>query len=459
MIAGFQGRLIDRDHEDYDLARRMWNGAYDRRPLLIAQCLDALDVRAAVLHAREHDLPIAVRGGGHSLAGHSVCDGGLVIDLRLMKGVTVDPKARIATVETGAKWGDFDQAVSAYELGTPGGDTSTVGVAGLTLGGGLGWLSRMYGMTSDNLVGAELIDACGEILHVDEASHPDLLWGLRGGGGNFGVVTELRFALHPVPPILLAGVLHYPASSAVEVLGELAALTPSLPDEVSWAAAFLTASNSEAIPRALRGKPMLAVRVCYVGNPDDKAAAALAPVRALGTTMLDTVAPMAYATLQQLTDANAPAGLPYASASEWLRQLDRRTIECFVAAGENATSPMSLSLINPMGGAIASRPADATAFAYRHAAYATTIVAGWASPDDDPRPHRAWSHQLWKSLLPASAGGGYVNILGDEDHERVRSAYGERTYARLVGLKDRYDPTNVFSYNQNIRPSRKDSRR
>jgi FAD/FMN-containing dehydrogenase len=451
-IAGFKGRLIEPDHQEYDQARRVWNGVIDRHPALIAQCLDSSDVRAALAHARYRRLQVAVRGGGHSLAGHGVCDG-VVIDLRNMNAVVVDPLARIAVVGPGARWGEVDVATRPHGLGTPGGDTSTVGVAGLTLGGGLGWLSRMYGMTCDNLVSADIVTADQELLHVDDASHPELMWALRGGGGNFGVVTSLRLRLHPVPAMLLAGVLSYPATAAPAVLSRLEEMTPGLPDEVSWAAAFCTTPAVADVPAAMRGRPIMALRLCYVGPPDEKAAAALAPIRALGEPITDTVAPMSYTALQQLTDANAPPGVHYASGSEWLRHLGERTIESFVEAARAATSAMSLSLINPLGGAVARRPADATAFAYRHAAFAATIVAGWAGAADDQAVHRAWARQLHRRLLPASAGGGYVNILGDEGPERVRTAYGVRPYARLVAVKDRYDPSNVFSSCQNIPPS------
>jgi FAD/FMN-containing dehydrogenase len=450
MIPGFRGRQLDATHEDYGRARRVWNGAVDRRPALIAECTDATDVRAALLHASRRHLPIAVRGGGHSLAGHGVCDDGLVIDLGSMNAVSVDPLARIATVGPGATWGDVDRATRPHGLATPGGDTSTVGVAGLTLGGGLGWLSRMYGMTSDNLVGADVITADGELLRVGDDSHAELFWALRGGGGNFGVVTQLRFQLHPVPATLLAGVLSYPVSAAVEVLPRLEELSPTLPDEVSWTAAFLTAPD--AAHPALRGQPMLAIRLCYVGPPDEKAVAALAPLRGIGKPVVDTVAPMTYVALQQLTDANAPSGVPYTSASEWLRHLGRESAAQLASAAEAATSASSLSLINQMGGAVARRAPDATAFAFRHAPFVVTIIAGWET--GDAAPHRAWARGLWRSLLPASAGGGYVNILGDEGPERVRDAYGARTYARLVAVKDRYDASNVFRSNQNIRPSR-----
>jgi FAD/FMN-containing dehydrogenase len=242
-------------------------------------------------------------------------------------------------------------------------------------------------------------------------------------------------------------------ADAPAVLSHLEEMTPDLPDQVSWAAAFLTAPATDAVPLVLRGQAMMALRLCYVGPPGATAAAALAPLRALGAPVSDSVAPISYAMLQQLTDANAPHGLPYASGSEWLRHLGERTIASLVEAARAATSPLSLSLVNPMGGAAARRPADATAFAYRHAAFAATIIAGWASTSADAEPHRAWVRRLHRALVPASAGGGYVNILGDEGPDRVRAAYGESTYARLVAVKDRYDPANVFSSCHNIPPS------
>ena len=335
MIAGFKGPQLIPGAPGYGDARRVWNGAYDRRPALIAQCLDATDAGLAVLYARRSALPLAVRGGGHSLVGYGVCEGGVVIDLRHLAAVRVDPNARVATVGAGASWGQVDSATRPYGLGIPGGDTSTVGVAGLTLGGGLGWLSRTYGMSCDSLIGAELVTAESERLHVDDRSHPDLMWALRGGGGNFGVVTELRFRLHPVPATVLAGVLTYPVAAAPEVLGEIAALTPGLPDCLSWAAAFL-----------VRDRPLLALRLCYVGEPGERAYAALAPLRRV-PALSDSIAPIAYTDLQKLTDANAPSGYGYSSASEWLTRIP---VEAFVEACERSTSTMSLSLINPTWG-------------------------------------------------------------------------------------------------------------
>jgi FAD/FMN-containing dehydrogenase len=451
MIPGFEGPVIDESHLDYERARRVWNGAIDRRPALIAECVHSGDVRAVLAYARSTRLPIAVRGGGHSLPGYGTCDGGVVIDLRRMNRVAVDRDARRATVGPGTKWGELDRATGPYGLATPGGDTSTVGVAGLTLGGGLGWLSRMYGMTSDNLLAAVVVTADGEELQVDETKHSDLFWALRGGGGNFGVVTELRFRLHKVPQRLLAGALAYPITEAVEVLAKLEALSSGLPDQVSWTAAVLTARDPA--PAELISKPMLAVRLCYVGPPSDEAWAALAPLRAIGRPLADTVGEMEYTQLQQFTDANAPWGAGYASASEWLRHLGRGSAEALVRGAVNASSPLSLALINLMGGAVGRLDPDATAFAYRHAPYVATIVAGWESAAEDARPHQAWAHDLWASLVPASAGGGYVNLIGDEGPERVRSAYGERHYAKLAAVKRKYDPDNVFHRNQNIRPA------
>jgi len=435
MISGFKGLQLTPQTSGYDAARQVWNGAYARRPALIAQCLDAADVRTAIAYARRAGLGLSVRGGGHSLVGHGVCEGGVVIDLRRVSAIEVDAKARIARIGAGAKWGQVDSATRPYGLGTPGGDTSTVGVAGLTLGGGLGWLSRKYGMSCDSLVGAKLVTADCELLQVDDSSHPDLMWALRGGGGNFGVVTELCFQLHPVPAEILAGVLTYPVAAAPEVLGQIEAMTPELPDEVSWAAAFM-----------VRGQPLLALRLCYVGKADARAHAALAPLRRV-SALSDSVAPIPYAELQQLTDANAPAGLGYASGSEWLVRIP---VAALVEACQRSTSPLSLSLINPLGGAIARGAAEATAFSYRHAAYLATIVAGWELGDGAEKLHRAWARSLWQAITPASAGGGYVNLLGDEGPARVRTAYSPTAYTRLLEIKRRYDPTNLFNSNQNL---------
>lgn len=452
VIPGFEGPQIAPDHPEYPQACRVWNGAVVRRPVVVARCLHVADVRTAVGYARARQLPFAVRGGGHSPAGHGVCDG-VVIDLGLMNRVVVDVRARRATVGPGVRWGRLDEATRPHGLATPGGDQSTVGVTGLTLGGGLGWLSRMYGMACDNVVAAQIVTAEGDCLEVDEASHPDLFWAIRGGGGNFGVITRLEFALHVVPPTMLAGVLYFPAAAALDVLARIEELTPALPDEVSWSAAFLSSSDDHSPATTLRELPTMELRLCYVGEPDERASQALSPLRAIAKPVLDTVRPIAYVDLQKQADSNAPFGAFYATRSEWLGALGTGCIRALSAAAADTTCPQSLTLIHPLGGAISRRSTDATAFGWRHASYLATIVAAWLSPADDGAPYRSWADRLWQSLQDVSLGGGYLNILGDEPHERVRSSYGPQAYARLETIKNRYDPGNLFTGNPNVRPT------
>lgn len=442
----FRGTLLRPGEGGYDDARRLWNAAHDRRPAFIARCTGTADVAAAVRFGTAHDLPLAVRGGGHSIPGHSACDGGLMIDLSPMAAVAVDAGQRLAHAGPGATLRELDLATEAHGLATPGGEISHTGVAGLTLGGGVGWLSRMFGLACDNLVAAEVVTATGEVVTADD----DLLWGLRGGGGNFGVVTRFTYRLHEVAP-MLAGLVAYPLDRGREALHLFRDLVTQAPDELSLSCVCVTAPPAPFVPAELHGRPIVAIAVAWVGDPADgepwaaRLRASLPAVDALGV--------LPYSAVQSQFDDGAPPGLHSYIRSEWLRGLDDAAIDHVLDAVRGWSSPMSQVLIRQLGGAIARVPQEATAFSFRDAALMLTVPAIWASPREDPAPHVAWSRALWSALRPMSCGGGYVNQLdGDEGPGRVREAYAPATWERLVALKRRYDPDNVFRLNQNIPP-------
>jgi FAD/FMN-containing dehydrogenase len=451
--AGLLGHVIRPGDDEYDQARRVWNGAIDRHPAFIARCATAGQVAAAVRVGVRHGLPIAVRGGGHSIPGLSVCEGGLVIDLSAMKQMDIDRASRRARVGPGVLWRELDAATCEDGLAVPGGEISDTGVAGLTLGGGIGWLSRRYGLACDNLLAAELVTADGSIRQVDASRDPDLLWGLRGGGGNFGVVTRFTFALNPVPVPMFAGMVLHPLSRAREALRVFLDLAAAAPDELGLNAALLTAPPAPFVPPELHGRLVIGLAAAHTGDLGD-GAAAVRPLREFARPAADLFGPMPYPVLQSLFDDGVPPGQSAYARSEWLGPLDDAGIDALVTAAEVKTSPMSQVLLRIMGGAIARVPAGATAFRYRDAAAMLTLAAMWPDPADPGQVHRDWTRAAWTAMRPWSAGGGYVNHLCDEGPERVREAYGAATWDRLVALKRRHDPGNVFALNQNIPPAR-----
>jgi FAD/FMN-containing dehydrogenase len=433
----------------YDDARRIWNGTIDRYPALIARCRSAAEVASSVRMATAAGLEIAVRGGGHSIPGHSVCEGGVMIDLSPMKRVDVDVDRAVAHAEPGLLWGEYDAATQAHGLASPGGEISHTGVAGLTLGGGIGWLSRRYGLACDNLVSAQLVQADGSIVEVDVDSDPELLWALRGGGGNFGIVTEFRFRLHRLPP-LYGGLLIWPASDTHRVFPRYLEVAEAAPRDLSLVAAQLVAPPAPFVPPELQLRPVVAVAAVWTGDPDD-APAALAPLRAMQPAV-DTCELQPYTTIQRWFDAGVPHGRRYHVRSEWLGELDAHAVEQLAASAAEMTSPFNQVLVRRMGGAIADVGPEATAFRFRDSAYMLTIASGWDDGADEP--HVEWTRRSWDRLHPWSCGGGYVNHLAaDEGRDRVREAYGRTTWDRLVALKRRVDPDNVFHLNQNIDPS------
>lgn len=434
--------------DGYDEARRIWNGAIDRRPALIVQCGTADEVAAAVRIATSTGLEIAVRGGGHSIPGHSVCEGGMMIDLSPMRGIEVDTERRIARAQPGLTWRDYDAATQAHGLASTGGEISHTGVAGLTLGGGIGWLSRAYGLACDHLVGAELVLADGTIVDVDDDADPELMWGLRGGGGNFGIVTEFRFRLDEVPP-LLAGMMAWPADRAPDVLRAFLDIAVAAPRELSPVVSLVVAPPAPFVPPALQLRPVVAVSLVWTGDPTDPPDA-FDRLRALGPA-IDTTGVHPYTEIQQWYDDGVPHGRRYHARSEWLGELDDGAVAELIDAAAAMPSPLHQILVRRMGGAVADVSPSATAFRFRDAAYMLTVAAGW---DEGPgEPHVAWSRETWSRLTPWSCGGSYVNHLAaDEGADRVREAYGDETWARLVALKRRVDPLNVFHLNQNVDP-------
>jgi FAD/FMN-containing dehydrogenase len=449
-IAGFTGELIVPGDERYDRARTVWNAAVDRRPALIARAHRTSDVVAAIRFAREEGLPLSVRGGGHSTAGLAVADGALMLDLSPMKAVTVDPAAGVAVAAPGLTWAELDAATQERGLAVTGAATGSVGVAGMTLGGGVGRLDRLAGLACDNLIEAEVVTADGRVLTASGSEHPDLFWALRGGGGNFGVVTSLRLRVHPVATAY-GGLLGYAFGHAAEVLRAYAHFSEHAPDTLALYAALITAPPLPFIPEGLRGQPVAGLLAFCFGTADEHPERSVAALRALlPPPAVDATGPMSYLRTQQMGEGIAPAGMHHYDTSEWLSHLDDKAIEALVDARAHATSPRSAIVLKRMGGATARVPGDATAFRYRQAAHKLHVHAEWAS--GEPHAHRAWARAARQAAVHASAGGGYVHFIADDEgHDRVRAAYGGN-YARLTEVKAAYDPGNFFRINHNIAP-------
>jgi hypothetical protein len=440
--AGLRGRLLRPGDEAYDESRKLWNGMFDRRPGLIARCAGTADVISAVNFAREHRLRVAVRGGGHSFPGHSVCDGGLVIDLSPMKAIRVDPTARTARAQPGVKWIEFDHETQAFGLATTGGTVSDTGIAGLTLGGGLGWLSSKHGLTVDNLISADVVAADGRLLTASATENRDLFWGLRGGGGNFGVVTSFEYQLHAVGPTILGGMVIHPLSKIREVLRFYRDFSKTAPDELTMYALLFNPPDSPT---------MVALVCCYCG-PLDKGEGVIRPLRSFGSPVQDLLGPMRYAAQQSLTDAGFPAGSRYYTTGGFLEDLTDEAIEVFAEHAAIMPSPLSGVLVQTVWGAARRVASDATAFPHRRSPYSPIIASQWLDPAGSPK-NVDWARNFWKALQPFSGGGVYVNDLGYDDEDRVRLAY-VANYQRLAALKRTYDPDNFFRLNHNIKPAR-----
>jgi FAD/FMN-containing dehydrogenase len=448
----FGGELLLPTSPGYDTARRVWNGAIDRRPACIARCTGAADVVAAVRSARERDLVVAVRSGGHGVAGHAVCDGGLVIDLSPMKGITVDAQARTARAQAGVLWGELDRETQLFGLATVGGIVTHTGIAGLTLGGGIGWLTRKYGAAVDNLLSVDLVTADGELVAASEGVNPDLFWGVRGGGGNFGVVTSFEYRLHPVGPTVLAGPIFHPFEDASQVLRFYREFAAAAPDELTTLFELTVAQPVPFLPAEVHGKPIVMVGACYAGTPDD-GIDVVRPLKEFGSPIADLLEPKPYLALQSMFDPFVPHGWHrYWKAME-LPPLADEAIDTLVEHGSAITSPKSYTIVFQLGGALNRVGAEDTAYSQRDVAHNVNINAVWTEDDPEPERHIAWARDFFDALQPHASGRVYVNFLGDEGQDRVRAAYGERNYERLARLKRVYDPTNVFRLNQNIQPA------
>jgi FAD/FMN-containing dehydrogenase len=447
----FQGEIIRPSDAGYDDVRTIWNAMIDKYPALIARCTNSDDVIEAVNFARDNNLLLSIRGSGHNVAGSAVCDGGLMIDLSLMKEIRVDPESGTATAQPGVVFGEMDQATQPYGLAAPGGIVSETGIAGLTLGGGFGWLARKYGFTCDNLISAEIVTANGELLISNASENSDLFWGIRGGGGNFGIVTSFEYQLQPVGPEVLAGLLIYPLNAAGDVLRFFRDFTASAPEELGAMAVFRLAPPVPFVPEELNGKPVLAIIVSYSGDVEE-AQRVMQPLRDFGSPIFDGIKRKPFAAHNSSLDAGQPVGMHYYWKSEYITEIADDAIETLVAFAANMTSPYSRLAVFQLGGAIKRYDEQAMAVSHRNAEYIIAINTGWADPKDTEKQTQ-WTRDLWTAIRPFSSGGVYVNFLSADDGEdRVRAAYGATKFERLVQLKSKYDPQNLFQMNKNIKP-------
>ena len=452
LASRLRGELVLPGDDDYEAARTVWNAAIDRNPALIVRCLNAADVMTAVTFAREHHLVVSVRSGGHSPAGFGTNDGGMVIDLSPMKAITIDPLQRTARLEPGLTWAEVAQATHRYGLALTSGDTGSVGVGGLLLGGGMGWMVRKYGLAIDHLRAVELVTADGQFLRASADEHDDLFWGLRGGGGNFGVATAFEVDLHPAG-IVLGGAVFYDATDASDadrLVKAYARLTAAAPDELSTISMLLSAPPMPFIPQAYQDKPIFMIQLCYTGDLAE-GERVVAPLRTLGTPIADLIAPMPYPAMFALTEEATRRGRMHDGRSLLLRTLDDEALHTLVQEALVFMAPGMIVQLRVLGGAMNRVATDATAFAHRNAQ--AMIMVGYGGPKSaNTACLHASMEQIWQAIRPYSASV-YVNFLADEGAQRVHEAYPLETYARLAALKQRYDPTNLFRLNQNITPT------
>jgi FAD/FMN-containing dehydrogenase len=446
----FGGQLLTSDSPEYDEARELFNAMIDRRPALIARCSGVSDVMAAVRLARERGLEIAIHGGGHSAPGHSMCDGGLVVDVSPMKGVRVDPAARTAWAQAGLNWGELDRETQAFGLAVTGGRVPSTGVAGLTLGGGSGWIERKYGFTVDSLLSVELVTADGRFVKASGDENPELFWALRGAGGNFGVVTAFEFRLHEVGPMVYGGMLLFGVEAAPDLMKAYRGFIEEAPDEICGACAVLCAPPEEFVPEPVRGKPVFGVICCYVGPPE-AGERAFAPLKEWGPA-LDMTGPIPYAAVQRLIEpGNVPGRRQYWKAG-FLREMSDEAIVTFISRATDVSSPFTQCVMLPIGGAIARVPEDATPLSYRDAKWNYHLLSQWEDPADDER-NIEWTRAFDRALGSYAEDGVYVNFLSDLPENVLEASFGPEKYARLVAVKDEWDPENVFALNANVKPS------
>jgi FAD/FMN-containing dehydrogenase len=453
LAGGFAGSLLQAGDDDFHEARRVWNGMFDRHPALIARCTSGADVVAAVNFARENDLIVAVRGGGHSTVGYGTCDGGVVIDLSPMKEIEVDPEARTARADAGLTWGEFDAATQQHGLAVTGGRFSTTGIAGLTLGSGSGWLERKCGLTADSLLSVDIVTANGEQITASEDENAELFWGIRGGGGNFGIVTSFTYRLHEVGPMVYGGQLVCLPDRAVEILRFMREYMVDAPDDLGAAVAFISAPPEPFVPAEMHFKPVVGIVICWTGDHEE-GERVVAPIREAAQPVMDMVQPMPYTALQSMLDASSPKGIRGYMKAEFMEELSDEAVEKLARHGANRAGPTAQLLMEPMGGAISRAADDDTALGRRDVAWCYHALAMWPEPDAETADaHIAWARALAEDVKPHTTDGVYLNYTSDVGDDRVRSAYGPEKYDRLVALKDRYDPDNLFRLNQNIKPS------
>jgi hypothetical protein len=442
LATSFSGTLLRQQNDGYDEARKIHNGLIDKRPSLIARCLTTSDVVDAVNLGRKESLEISVRGGGHNVAGRAVTDGGLMIDLSLMKGIHVDPEQRIVRAQGGVIWNEFNRAAATFGLATTGGEMSSTGIAGLTLGGGFGWLMAKYGIALDNLLSAEVVLASGEVVTASEDSDPDLFWAIRGGGGNFGVVTWFEYRAYPLTTVLGGPILH-PLQAAPDVFRNYRDLSADVPDELTTAAPFLHAPDGS-------GAKLCGTALCHVGDDHDQAEADMRPFREIGTPAADMVERMPYPVLNTALDPVFPAGTLVYWKSAFLSELSDEAVEVIVDAFERSPTDMCVLLIEQIHGAVTRVSPTATAFPHRDPGYSFLIMSQWTDPGQTDTGI-AWARETFDAMRPHMADRSYVNYFSADDDDRIRQAYGPN-YDRLVELKRRYDPKNLFRLNQNIEP-------
>lgn len=440
-IGSLGGELLRPGDDGYDSARKVWNEMIDKHPSLIVRCAGVSDVINAVNFARANDLVVAVRGGGHNVGGKAICDGGLVIDLSRMKGIRVDPTRRAVRAEPGLTWGEFDRETQAFGLATTGGFVSTTGIAGLTLGGGLGFLMRRFGLACDNLLSVDIVTADSALVTASATENEDLFWGVRGGGGNFGIVTSFEYRLHPVGPMVLGGLILHPLPRAKEVVQFYREFTSTSPDELTTYLAFVTSPD---------GDPTVAFFICYSG-PIEKGEEVVRPLREFGPPVADMAGPMPYTAVQALGGDLYPPGRLNYWKSSFIKELSDDAIDTMIAQFSVVPSPFSAAAFEHLGGAVSRIGKDETAFGERSAHYSLIITSEWVDPVESEK-NIQWARDFWEAMHPFARESVYVNYLDADEEDRIRAAYGTN-YERLVALKNKYDPTNLFGLNQNIKPT------
>lgn len=445
-----RGEVLLPGDPSYDEVRQIWNAMIDRRPGMIVRCRGVSDVMLSVNLARDHKLLLAVRGGGHNIAGNAVCDGGLMIDLSLLTSVRIDPKTRRAYVEPGARLCDFDHEAQAFGLATPLGINGTTGVAGLTLGGGFGWLSRKYGLTSDNLVAADMVTADGQLIRVSATENPELFWGVCGGGGNFGIVTLFEFQLHQVGPEILAGLMVFPAAQATQVLASYRDFVTTIPDEMNVWVVLRKAPSLPFLPEAVHGQDVVVLAIFYAGDVQT-GQKLIEPLRGFGQPYGEHVGAMPYTAWEQAFDPLLTPGSRNYWKSHNFSKISDKALETIIDYAGKLPSDQTEIFIGLLGGQISRRAADATAYAQREAQFVLNVHARWESATDDQRCI-AWAREFFDASAPFATGGVYINFLTEEEGSRIAAAYGPG-YPRLVALKKKYDPENLFRLNQNIKPT------